>query len=82
MEKIGEGGMAVVYKARCTFLDRWVAIKILRDQYANNPEFVDRFQREARAAARLAHPNIVSIYDVGEDQGRHFIVMSMYKVKT
>ena len=75
MEKIGEGGMAVVYKARCTFLDRWVAIKILRDQYANNPEFVDRFQREARAAARLAHPNIVSIYDVGEDQGRHFIVM-------
>lgn len=75
MEKIGEGGMAVVYKARCTFLDRWVAIKILRDQYANNHEFVDRFQREARAAARLAHPNIVSIYDVGEDQGRHFIVM-------
>ncbi|MGI6597625.1 MAG: Stk1 family PASTA domain-containing Ser/Thr kinase [bacterium] len=75
MEKIGEGGMAVVYKTRCTFLDRWVAIKILRDQYANNPEFVDRFQREARAAARLAHPNIVSIYDVGEDQGRHFIVM-------
>lgn len=75
VEKIGEGGMAVVYKARCTYLDRWVAVKILRDQYANNPEFVDRFQREARAAARLAHPNIVSIYDVGEDQGRHFIVM-------
>ena len=62
MEKIGEGGMAVVYKARCTFLDRWVAIKILRDQYANNPEFVDRFQREARAAARLAHPNICLLY--------------------
>ncbi len=75
IEKIGEGGMAVVYKARCTYLDRWVAIKVLRDQYANNPEFVDRFQREARAAARLAHPNIVSIYDVGEDQGQHFIVM-------
>ncbi|NLG85801.1 MAG: protein kinase [Firmicutes bacterium] len=75
VEKIGEGGMAVVYKARCTYLDRWVAIKVLRDQYASNPEFLDRFQREARAAARLAHPNIVSIYDVGEDQGRHFIVM-------
>jgi beta-lactam-binding protein with PASTA domain/tRNA A-37 threonylcarbamoyl transferase component Bud32 len=75
MEIIGEGGMAVVYKARCTILDRLVAVKILRDQYAHNDEFVDRFQREARAAARLAHPNIVSIYDVGEDRGHHFIVM-------
>lgn len=75
IEKIGEGGMAVVYKARCTYLDRWVAVKILRDQYASNPDFLNRFQREARAAAKLAHPNIVSIYDVGEDQGRHFIVM-------
>ncbi|NLY49675.1 MAG: serine/threonine protein kinase, partial [Firmicutes bacterium] len=75
LEKIGEGGMAVVYKAHCTLLDRPVAIKVLREQYASNPEFVDRFQREARAAARLSHPNIVSIYDVGQEGEKLFIVM-------
>ncbi|MDK2784212.1 MAG: eukaryotic-like serine/threonine-protein kinase [Bacillota bacterium] len=75
METIGAGGMAVVIKARCTLLDRLVAIKLLRDQYAANQEFLDRFQREARAAARLSHPNIVSIYDVGQEDGKQFIVM-------
>lgn len=75
METIGAGGMAIVIKAHCTLLDRPVAIKILRDQYAANQEFLDRFQREARAAARLSHPNIVSIYDVGQENGKQFIVM-------
>ena len=80
-EKIGEGGMAVVYKARCAILDRWVAVKILRDQYATNLEFVKRFQHEAKAAARVTHPNIVSIYDVGEDQDAILLSWNMSKVR-
>ena len=75
IELIGEGGMALVYKAECSLLCRTVAIKILRPQYASDAEFVERFRREARAAASLSHPNIVNIYDVGQDDGMDFIVM-------
>lgn len=75
LEPLGQGGMAMVFKAQDLFLERAVAIKILRDQWATDAEFIYRFRQEARAAARLSHPNIVAIYDVGEDAGRHYIVM-------
>lgn len=72
---IGGGGMAHVYLARDMILDRDVAIKVLRFDFAGEDEFLRRFQREAQAASSLAHPNIVSIYDVGEEDNIHFIVM-------
>jgi serine/threonine protein kinase len=75
IELIGEGGMALVYKAECSLLRRTVAVKILRPQYANDAEFVERFRREALAAASLSHPNVVGIYDVGNDEGLDYIVM-------
>ncbi len=75
LSKLGSGGMAEVYKAHCQILDRTVAIKVLRPQFASNEEFVERFRREAQAAAGLSHPNIVSIYDVGKDGERYYIVM-------
>ena len=75
LELIGGGGMADVYKAQDKLLDRAVAVKILHQQYANDAEFVEKFRREATAAAKLAHPNIVNIYDVGEDGGSQYIVM-------
>ena len=74
-ELIGGGGMADVYKAHDKLLDRAVAVKILHQQYANDAEFVEKFRREATAAAKLAHPNIVNIYDVGEEGGSQYIVM-------
>ncbi|HHW48180.1 MAG TPA: Stk1 family PASTA domain-containing Ser/Thr kinase [Clostridiaceae bacterium] len=75
IEKIGGGGMAVVYKAKCRLLNRFVAVKILRPEFNNDEEFINRFRIEAQAAASLSHPNIVSIYDVGEEEGIHYIVM-------
>ncbi|ANX01958.1 Stk1 family PASTA domain-containing Ser/Thr kinase [Thermoclostridium stercorarium] len=75
VEKIGSGGMADVYKARCRVLKRWVAVKILKDEFVNDEEFLERFEREAYAAASLNHPNIVSIYDVGKEGNIHYIVM-------
>jgi len=75
IEKIGGGGMALVYKARCMLLNRYVAVKILRPEFTSDEEFVKRFQAEAQAAASLSHPNIVSIYDVGNENGIHYIVM-------
>ncbi|HYH05202.1 MAG TPA: protein kinase [Bacillota bacterium] len=75
IEAIGEGGMALVYKAECSLLCRIVAVKILRPQYANDAEFVERFRREARSAASLSHPNVVNIYDVGQEDGIDYIVM-------
>ena len=79
---IGEGGMANVYLAYDTILDRNVAVKILRGDLAEDEKFVRRFQREAIAASSLAHPNIVEMYDVGEDQGRYFIVMEYVEGRT
>ena len=72
---IGQGGMADVYLGRDTLLDRLVAIKVLHPDLANDQTFIENFRREARAAAKLVHPNIVGIYDVGEDQGFHYIVL-------
>src|SRR5215212_8479092 len=75
LNPIGGGGMATVYMARDLTLGRMVAVKVLREQYATDPQFVERFRREAQAAARLAHPNIASVYDVGKDDGLDYIVM-------
>lgn len=77
IEKIGEGGMAVVYKARCRLLNRYVAIKILRPEFTKDAQFVENFKRESQAAAGLQHPNIVSVYDVGKEGNIHFIVMEL-----
>ncbi len=82
IEKIGSGGMATVYKARCRVLNRFVAVKILKEEFANDAEFIKRFQVEAQAAASLSHQNIVSIFDVGNDNGRHYIVMELIEGKT
>lgn len=75
IKKIGGGGMAEVYKARCTLLNRYVAIKVLRDEFREDKEFIARFNTEAQAAASLTHPNIVSVFDVGCENGIHYIVM-------
>ncbi|MCF6095837.1 Stk1 family PASTA domain-containing Ser/Thr kinase [Thermovorax subterraneus] len=82
LEEIGGGGMAVVYKARCTLLNRIVAIKVLRSEYSHDENFVMRFRREAQAAASLSHPNIVNIYDVGQEDGIYYIVMEYVEGKT
>ena len=79
---IGEGGMANVYLARDTILDRKVAVKVLRGDLAGDDKFVRRFQREALSASSLSHPNIVEIYDVGEDEGNFYIVMEYIEGKT
>lgn len=77
LEVIGTGGMAVVYKAMCHRLNRYVAVKILRDELANDEEFRKRFQTEAQAVAMLSHPNIVSVYDVSHSDGVEYIVMEL-----
>ncbi|NJN43405.1 MAG: serine/threonine protein kinase [Anaerolineae bacterium] len=74
-KRIGKGGMAVVYEARDLMLERTVAIKILRETFSKDPAFRERFRQEAKAAANLAHPNIVTIHDFGFDAGRLFIIM-------
>ena len=79
---IGEGGMANVYLAQDTILERKVAVKILRGDLAEDEKFVRRFQREAISASSLTHPNIVEMYDVGEDDGKYFIVMEYVDGKT
>lgn len=73
--RVGGGGMALVYKARDNLLNRNVAVKVLRQQFMHDEDFIRRFRREAQAAASLSHPNIVSIYDVGQDEDTHYIVM-------
>lgn len=75
VEKIGGGGMAVVYRGRDKLLNRDVTIKVLREQFVNEEDFIKRFQREAQAVAKLSHPNIVSIYDVGREDNFHYLVM-------
>ena len=82
VEKIGNGGMATVYKAIDKVLKRNVAVKILRDEFTTDEEFIKRFEVEAQSAARLTHPNIVSIYDVGVEGNLYYIVMELIQGKT
>ncbi|MCR8641708.1 Stk1 family PASTA domain-containing Ser/Thr kinase [Paenibacillus sp. N1-5-1-14] len=82
LELIGGGGMALVYKAQDLLLHRKVAIKILRQQYIHDEEFIRRFRREAQSAASLSHPNVVSIYDVGQEEDTYYIVMEYVEGKT
>ena len=82
IEKVGNGGMATVYKATDLVLKRYVAVKILRDEFTTDEEFIKRFETEAQSAARLVHANIVSIFDVGVDNGIYYIVMELIQGKT
>ncbi|KEI95835.1 Stk1 family PASTA domain-containing Ser/Thr kinase [Clostridium botulinum] len=82
LEKVGEGGMATVYKAKCHYLNRFVAIKILKEQFCSDKEFVEKFKREATSVASLSDNNIVNIYDVGSENNIHYIVMEYVDGKT
>jgi len=75
LERIGRGGMSLVYRAQDTLLNRTVAVKVLHNQFVNDTEFVKRFRREGQAAASLSHPNIVSLYDVGQEDDFYYLVM-------
>ncbi len=77
VDTVGAGGMSVVYKAMDHRLNRYVAVKVLKAEYSDDKTFVNKFRVEAQSAAGLSHPNIVNVYDVGDDQGIHFIVMEM-----
>lgn len=77
LEKIGTGGMSDVYKAKCHKLNRYVAVKVLKQEFSENANFVSKFRVEAQAAAGLVHPNIVNVYDVGEENGIYYIVMEL-----
>lgn len=77
IDKVGTGGMADVYKAKCHRLNRYVAIKVLKQEYSDDKKFVTKFRGEAQSAAGLSHPNIVNVYDVGEDNGLYYIVMEL-----
>ena len=82
IEKVGNGGMATVYKATDLVLKRYVAVKILRDEFTTDEEFIKRFETEAQSAARLVHANIVSIFDVGHEDNIYYIVMELVQGKT
>ena len=77
IDKVGSGGMADVYKAKDQRLNRYVAIKVLKTEYSSDKSFVNKFRAEAQSAAGLSHPNIVNVYDVGDDSGLHYIVMEL-----
>ena len=77
LERIGTGGMSDVYKAKCHKLNRYVAVKVLKQEFSENTNFVSKFRAEAQAAASLMHPNIVNVYDVGEEHGVNYIVMEL-----
>ncbi|WP_291632751.1 Stk1 family PASTA domain-containing Ser/Thr kinase [Clostridium sp.] len=82
LEKIGEGGMAIVYKAKCRLLNRYVAVKILKEEFSNNIDFMEKFKKEALSVASLSSNNIVNIYDVGQERDINYIVMEYIKGKT
>ena len=77
LERIGTGGMSDVYKAKCHKLNRNVAVKVLKQEFSENETFVSKFRIEAQAAAGLVHPNVVNVYDVGEENGIYYIVMEL-----
>ena len=77
IDKVGSGGMSDVYKAKCHKLNRFVAIKVLKSEFSEDKSFVSKFRVEAQSAAGLTHPNIVNVYDVGEDEGIYYIVMEL-----
>jgi len=82
LEKVGTGGMAIVYKAKCHLLNRNVAVKILKGEYVQDQDFLDKFRKEAQAAASLSHQNIVNIYDVGSEDDIPYIVMELVPGET
>ena len=82
IEKIGNGGMAMVYKAKDQILNRLVAVKVLRDEFTTDYEFIKRFEAEAQSAASITHSNIVSVYDVGNEGNLYYIVMELIQGKT
>lgn len=77
IEEVGSGGMSIVYKAKCHVLNRFVAIKVLKPEFSDDKSFVSKFRVEAQSAAGLSHPNIVNVYDVGEENGYYYIVMEL-----
>ena len=82
LERIGSGGMSIVYKARDRSLGRIVAIKVMHESFTNDKGFLKRFQQEAHSAANLAHPNIVTVHDIGQDEYKHYIVMEYVEGQT
>src|SRR5690606_28412687 len=82
LERIGSGGMSVVYKAQDRSLGRIVAVKMMHESSTNDSGFLKRFQQEAHAAANLAHPNIVTVHDIGQDEYKHYIVMEYVEGRT